>query len=73
MLALFYDKKCCNYINFVPCILWDFIVLGLVLSCRALRRIGAVSQLAHEKSNPRKGHVRSTCWKLKSHAKLSVS
>ena len=32
MLALFHDKKCCNCFNFVPCILWDFIVLGLVLS-----------------------------------------
>ena len=32
ILALFYDKKCCNYFNFVPCILWDFIVLSLVLS-----------------------------------------
>ena len=32
MLALFHNKKCCNCINFVPCILWDFIVLGLVLS-----------------------------------------
>ena len=32
MLALFRDKKCCNFFNFVPCILWDFIVLGLVLS-----------------------------------------
>ena len=32
MLALFHDKKCCNYFNFVLCILWDFIVLGLVLS-----------------------------------------
>ena len=25
-------KTCCNCSNFVPCILWDFIVLGLVLS-----------------------------------------
>ena len=31
MLALFRDKKCCNCFNFVSCILWDFIVLGLVL------------------------------------------
>ena len=23
---LFYEKKCCNCFNFVPCILWDFIV-----------------------------------------------
>ena len=32
MLALFHDKKCCNCFNLFPCILWDFIVLGLVLS-----------------------------------------
>ena len=32
MLTLFHNKKCCNCINFVPCVLWDFIVLGLVLS-----------------------------------------
>ena len=32
ILALFHDKKCCICFNFVPCILWDFIVLGLVLS-----------------------------------------
>ena len=32
MLALFHDKKCCNYINLFPCILWDSIVMGLVLS-----------------------------------------
>ena len=25
-------NKCCNYFNFAPCILWDFIVLRLVLS-----------------------------------------
>ena len=31
MLALFHDKKCYNYAYFAPCILWDFIVLGLVL------------------------------------------
>ena len=32
MLTLFHDKKCCNCFNFVRYILWDFIVLGLVLS-----------------------------------------
>ena len=32
MLALFHDKKCYNCIIFVHCVLWDFIVLGLVLS-----------------------------------------
>ena len=32
MMALFHDKKCCNCFNFVPYILWDFIILGLVSS-----------------------------------------
>ena len=27
-----HEKKCCNCYNFVPCFLWDFIVLDLVLS-----------------------------------------
>ena len=31
------------------------------------------SQLTREKSIPRKGHVRSICWKLKSRARLSIS
>ena len=32
MLALFHDKNCCICFNLVPYILWDFIVLGLILS-----------------------------------------
>ena len=32
MLTFFHDKKCYNCFNFVPCILWDYIVLGLILS-----------------------------------------
>ena len=32
LLVLFHDKMFCNCFNFVLCILWDFIVLGLVLS-----------------------------------------
>ena len=32
LLALFHNKKCCNCFNLYPCTLWDFIVLGLVLS-----------------------------------------
>ena len=32
MLALFHDKKYCNFINLFPCILWDLIVMSLVLS-----------------------------------------
>ena len=32
MLALFHDKKYCNWINLFFCILWDLIVIGLILS-----------------------------------------
>ena len=32
MLVLFHDKKCWNFIYLFPCILWDFTILGLVLS-----------------------------------------
>ena len=52
MLVLFHDKKCCNCINFVPCILWDFIILSLVLSWWRIEhemKIGAVSRLARKK------------------------
>ena len=73
MLTLFHNKKCCNFFNFVPCILWDLIVLGLVLSWLRIEheiKISTVSRLAHEKFSRRvtrkKGHVRSTRWKLKS-------
>ena len=31
MLTLFHDKKCCNFINLFPYILWELIVMGLVL------------------------------------------
>ena len=36
MFALFHGKKYCNFINLFPCILWDLIVFGLVLSCEDL-------------------------------------
>ena len=51
MLALFHDKKCYNCFNFIPCILWDFIVLGLVLSWWKLKLNWrqCISQLAREK------------------------
>ena len=32
ILTLFHDKKCCNFFNLFPCILWDLIVMSLVLS-----------------------------------------
>ena len=48
MLALFHDKKFCNCINLFPCILWNLIIMGLVLSGENL-------------INTAKGHMRSTC------------
>ena len=62
MLTLFHDKKCCNCFNFVPCILWDFIVLGLVLSWWRFKlkwRISGFARSSRE-TNPQKSHVRST-------------
>ena len=75
MLALFHDKKCCNCFNFVPYILWDFIVLDLVLSWWRIEHVldeqvdfASVSREAY----PLNSHMRSTCWKLKGHARLLV-
>ena len=39
ILALFYDKKCCNCINLFPCILWDLFKMGLVLNWWRLLKI----------------------------------
>jgi len=39
MLALFHDKKCCNFINLFTWILWDLIAMGLVLSWWRLLKI----------------------------------
>ena len=80
MLALFHDKKCCNCINFVSCILWDFIILSLVLSWWRIEyeimnqcSFATRSREVRKKSNHlQKRNVRSTCWKLKSHARLSI-
>ena len=49
MLALFHDKKCCKCFKLFSCILWYFIVLGLVLSLWRIEhkmKISAVLQLA---------------------------
>ena len=65
MLTLFHDKKCCNCINFVRYILWDFIVLGLVLSWWRIEyemKISAVLQLACKKF-ARKVLVKRACEK----------
>ena len=68
-------KNVVNF-NFVPCILWDFIVLGLILSWWKIKHVldeqvnfASVSQETYL----RKSHLRSTCWKLKSHARLLIS
>ena len=52
MLVLFHDRKCCNCINFFPCILWDFIVLNLVLSWWRIKhemKISVISWLAYKR------------------------
>ena len=51
MLTLFHDKKCCNSINLFLCILWDFFIMGLVLSWWRLIitiDLTTCSQLTHE-------------------------
>ena len=72
MLALFHDKKCCNCFNFVSCILWDFIVLGIVLSWWRIEHELKNKWILRE-ANLRKSHVKSIWWKLKSHVRLSIS
>jgi len=32
VLALFHEKNCSNFIKLFPCILWDLIAMGLILS-----------------------------------------
>ena len=39
MLAVFHDKKYCNFINLFHCILCDLIVMSLVLSGEDLLKI----------------------------------
>ena len=59
MLALFHDKRCCKCIKLFSCILWNFIVLGLVLSWWRIKhelKISAVSWLAREKFARRVTH-----------------
>ena len=59
-------------LNYFFGILWNFIVLGLVLSLWKIKhkmKISAVMWLACKKFARkvfRKGHIRNTCWKLKS-------
>ena len=59
MLTLFYDKKCCNYINLFPCILWDVIVIGLILSWQKLLKTMKFmpwSWLTHEWTTHERSH-----------------
>ena len=53
ILALFHDKKCCNFINLFPCILQDLIVMSLVLG-------------GEDFIKTVEGCMMSNCWKLKS-------
>ena len=61
----------------VPCILWDFIVLGLVLSWWRLKlnwrsmHFATSSQEVREKGSHEKGMWGAHDWKLKSRARLS--
>ena len=73
VIALFLDKKFCNCFNFVPCILWDFIVLGLVscwwrikLEIKNQCNFTVGSRVARKKGSHKKGtweaHARS--WRV---------
>ena len=68
----FIIKSVIIVLNYFFGILWNFIVLGLVLSLWKIKhkmKISAVMWLARKKFARkvfRKGHVRNTCWKLKS-------
>ena len=64
-VGLFHNKKCCNCINLFPCILWDL----FVMSCIKLVKIAQKVDLAtwFTSGATCEGHMRSTCWKLKSH------
>ena len=52
MLVLFHNKKCYNCNKLFLCILWNFIILGLVLSWWKIKhamKISAISRLARKK------------------------
>ena len=79
MLALFHDKKCCNCFNLFSCILWDFIVLGLVLSWWRLKLnwrsvyFATSSREVRENDSREKGMWGAHDWKLKGHVRLLFS
>ena len=77
MLALFHNKKCYNCINLFSCILWDFIVLGLVLSwwrIKHAKKVNAVLRLPREKLASKGTHEKATweahseSWRVKCQA-----
>ena len=65
ILALFHDRKCFNFINLFPCILWDLIIMGLVLSGEDLPK-KLISRLGSRLVQPSKvtwgAHARS--WRV---------
>ena len=76
---LFYDKKCCNYFNVISCILWDFIILGLVLSWWRIEHVLEKqkdfmrrSREACEKLTRETAMWEAHDWKLRSRARLLV-
>ena len=61
-VGLFLDKKSYNFINLFLCILWDFFVMSLVSSKDMLEKL---ISLLGSSGVTCKGHIRSTCQKLK--------
>ena len=72
VLALFQDKKCSNFIKLFPCILWDLIVMGLILSWwRLLKTVKIRNLLATESpvDNPQKviWEAHAGSWRVNCH------
>ena len=64
MLALFYDKKCCNCINLFSCILWDLIVMSSVLGW--WRLLTTVDFVTGSRLDTRERQCEEHMWKFKS-------
>ena len=52
------------FVQSFPCILWDFIVIGLVKLVKIAQEVDLATWLASGATH--KSHMKSTCWKLKS-------
>ena len=66
MLDLFHNKKCCNCNNLFPCILWDFIALGFVVSWWRIKhamKISTVLRQTHKKFTS-KGYHENATWEV---------